>query len=165
MAGRVRESPNSQGAGQKQGYGWICPSQHPVNDAVFAVFDKAFVVERNVNSPAKTQSLSRIRVLVFINIIPFRLVSSRSKGSEGNSEFSHDTQGKIVAGSAMPNLNVIVIYKRCANSCDCSIALRSKRRSYGHSTALRLGSSPAMTPCGTRLHFLRFPALTCWAQE
>jgi hypothetical protein len=54
------------GSGQKQGYGWICPSQHPLNDTVFADFDKAFVVERNVKSPAKTRSLSRIRILVFM---------------------------------------------------------------------------------------------------
>jgi hypothetical protein len=73
MAGRVRKGYRipEGGAGQKQGYGWGSPSQHPPNDSALAVLDKAFVVERNVNSPAKTQSLSRIRVLVFININSF----------------------------------------------------------------------------------------------
>lgn len=55
--------------GQKQGYGWGSPSQHATH--ALTVPDEAFVGERTVNNPAKTQSLSSRRDVLFINISSF----------------------------------------------------------------------------------------------
>jgi hypothetical protein len=62
------------GLGQKQGYGWGCPSQQAKNDCALAVGDKIFVVKRIVNNPANTPSLRSRRAVLFINIVPFCLV-------------------------------------------------------------------------------------------
>ena len=93
------------GLGQKQGYGWNCPSQQTKNDCALAVGDKIFVVKRIVNNPANTPSLRSRRAVLFINIVPFCLVGRNAQETQviqsqprcagkNSNRFAEDRQGR-----------------------------------------------------------------------